>query len=143
MISGSAGSHLLGLLPLIATPAVLLYTMLCAIHGILYSIRYSCMHEGCFSFQQLKQTGWFEKLDSELDVWLEHSSKLDSVEFLEKILSTLFSNPYPYLDTVCQVVTGGKCHLLLSVVFQGYKLRIYMLLASQHFLCLNFNILYL
>ncbi|KAF6041649.1 hypothetical protein EB796_000032 [Bugula neritina] len=60
--------------------------------------------------KQLKQTGWFEKLDSELDVWLEHSSKLDSVEFLEKILSTLFSNPYPYLDTVCQVVTGVSEH---------------------------------
>ncbi|XP_067936220.1 nucleolar pre-ribosomal-associated protein 1-like [Watersipora subatra] len=59
----------------------------------------------------LKQSGWFEKLDRELEVWFHYGDKLgSSLNFLERLLQTLFSNPYPYLDQVYSALSTVGDH---------------------------------
>ena len=55
-----------------------------------------------------------------MEVWFHHAEKLkDSLEFFEKILHTLFSNPYPYLDTVYDAVAEGEEYACCVNILSG------------------------
>lgn len=63
----------------------------------------------------MRATGWFEGTGWELDVWFDHMTEEGgSLEFIEMVLQTLFSNPHPYLDSLYTAVSFGKgrvvCH---------------------------------
>ena len=69
--------------------------------------------------QQLERSGWFEGLGSEIKIWFSYGEKIKSCDFLEKVLQTLFSNPYPYYDELQTLINQG----LLNYLHQ--RVRVY------------------
>lgn len=66
-------------------------------------------------------------MDPELEIWFCNGNKLQSTAFIERLIQTLLSNPYPYYDQIQTLMERGK----LIMCDNSYLLVIFMYRTNQ------------